>query len=51
MNEPPRGGLYLFCGFPKADGPYCEQHHKIAFTGTKRQASVSGWTPRPVEFR
>lgn len=51
VNEPPKGGQYLFCGLPKANGPYCEQHHRVAFTGTKRQASVSGWTPRPVEFR
>lgn len=52
VNDPPRFGEFLFCGEPQfAERVYCEKHCRIAYTGTKRQKAVSGWTPRPQEFR
>ena len=51
MNAPPRGGEYLFCGEPHFNGwAYCEYHSRIAFAGTKRQASTAGWQPRQAGF-
>jgi GcrA cell cycle regulator len=52
MNAPPRSGEYLFCGRPGfGDGPYCEYHARIGFSGkTARSAASAGWVPRPVEF-
>jgi hypothetical protein len=51
VNAPPRGGLYLFCGDRTFNGTaYCEYHHRIGFTGTKRQPSTAGWQPRQAGF-
>jgi GcrA cell cycle regulator len=53
VNSPERGGTYLFCGLPIAEAgcPYCREHVRIGWTGTKsRQPSTAGWQPRQTGF-
>jgi hypothetical protein len=51
LNSPPRGSVYIFCGDPTFNGTsYCEEHHRIGFTGTRRQATTAGWQPRQTGF-
>ena len=42
VNDPPRGGPYLFCGAPKAVGSYCAYHHHLSRgTGTPSERAVA----------
>jgi hypothetical protein len=53
VNEPPKGGTYLFCGEGTINGnSYCEAHAAIGFSGkgTAPPTVKAGWHPRPVEF-
>lgn len=42
LNDPPRGGEFLFCGAPKRTGSsYCDEHHAMSRQSAPRPVYVS----------